>query len=84
MLLPDRRKCSSSEATIIKKEAVTALTGVVERAGLRLLQMAIVKYAVPLVSIGIGVVANYITTRKIGRIAREHLQARLRAQEVLT
>jgi hypothetical protein len=73
-----KKVAGSVAKTIVKKEAMTAMTGVAERLGVRLLQMAVVKYAVPLVSIGIGVIANYVTTKRIGRIAREHLKERLR------
>ena len=60
--------------SIVKKEAMTAMTGAAERMGIRLLQMAVIKYAVPVVSIVVGMVANYVTTRKIGRIARKEFR----------
>jgi hypothetical protein len=42
--------------------------------------MTLVKYAVPLLSIGIGFCVNYFATRAIGRIAAKHMQSRT-AQE---
>ena len=60
--------------TFVQREAISTLRNVTERAGIRLLQLAFVKYAIPLVSIGVGMGANYVTTRSMGRIATRHLQ----------
>jgi len=64
--------------TVVQKEALAALTRVAERVGIRILQLAVIKYALPLFSIGIGVVMNYLATRTIGRVAKTHLKERLR------
>jgi hypothetical protein len=62
--------------SVVQREAMVTLRNVAERVGIRILQLAVVKYALPLVSIGIGMVANFFTTRAIGRIAKSHMQER--------
>jgi len=58
--------------TVVEKEALSALTGVAERIGFRMLMRALVKYAVPVVSIAVGMVMNYIATRSVGKLAKRH------------
>jgi hypothetical protein len=60
--------------TVVQKETLTVLTELAERVGIQMLARAAVKYAVPLVSIGIGAGANYFATRAVGRIAKSHLR----------
>ncbi len=51
-----------------------------ERVGAKLVSRSLVKYAVPMVSVGIGAAWNYTTTRALGRLARRHFQERARSQ----
>ena len=54
-----------------------------ERVGARLASRSLMKYAVPMVSVGIGAAWNYTTTRALGRLARRHFLERARAQSRL-
>jgi hypothetical protein len=60
----------------IKKETLEALKRVAAKLGQKLLQRTIIKYAVPLVSIGIGSTWNYFSTKSVSRIARKHFEQR--------
>ncbi len=60
----------------IKKETLEALKRVAAKLGQKLLQRTIIKYAVPLVSIGIGSSWNYFSTKSVSRIARKHFEQR--------
>jgi uncharacterized protein (DUF697 family) len=51
-----------------------------ERVGAKLVSRSLVKYAVPMVSVGIGAAWNYATTRAMGRLARKHFQERARSE----
>jgi len=51
-----------------------------ERVGAKLVSRSLVKYAVPMVSVGIGAAWNYATTRAMGRLARKHFRERARSQ----
>lgn len=51
-----------------------------KRVGAKLVSRSLVKYAVPMVSVGIGAAWNYATTRAIGRLARRHFLERARSQ----
>lgn len=62
--------------SVAQKEAVSTLEGIAGRLGLRFLGLAMVKYAIPLVSIGIGIGANYLATKAVGNIAKRHLRER--------
>jgi hypothetical protein len=67
--------------TAMQKEALTMLTGLAERIGIRMFVRAIVKYALPVVSLAIGMVMNFIATRAVGVIAMNHFRdARKRAE----
>jgi uncharacterized protein (DUF697 family) len=44
--------------------------------GVKILQRSIVKYTIPIVSTGIGLVWNYFATKAVGRIAMKHFQTR--------
>jgi uncharacterized protein (DUF697 family) len=61
--------------SVVQKEALSALTGVAERIGIQMLARALVKYAVPVASIAIGMVMNYIATRGVGKLAKKHFQS---------
>ena len=43
--------------------------------GIKILQKTIIKYAVPVVSIGLGATWNYISTKSIGKIAQKHFSS---------
>ena len=47
-----------------------------ERVGARLASRSVAKYAVPLVSVGIGAAWNYAATRGLGKLAHKHFRAR--------
>jgi uncharacterized protein (DUF697 family) len=49
-----------------------------ERVGAKLARRSLAKYAVPMVSVGIGAAWNYAATRALGRLARKHFRARAR------
>jgi uncharacterized protein (DUF697 family) len=61
--------------SVVQKEALSALTGVAERIGFQMLARALVKYAVPVASIAIGMVMNYIATRGVGRLAKKYFRS---------
>ena len=65
--------------SVAKKEAMSALTRVSERVGIQILQRAVVKYAVPIASIGIGMAVNFFTMKTMGRIAKKHMEERAAA-----
>jgi uncharacterized protein (DUF697 family) len=50
-----------------------------KKVGVRILQRSIVKYTVPVVSIGIGTSWNYLATKAVGRIAIKHFKERAAA-----
>ena len=54
-----------------------------ERVGARLVSRSLVKYAVPMVSVGIGAAWNYAATRALGRLARRHFRERARSERRL-
>lgn len=54
-----------------------------ERVGAKLAGRSLLKYAVPLVSVGIGAAWNYAATRALGRLARRHFQERARQESAL-
>lgn len=66
--------------TVVQREALSAFTGMAERIGLKMLAGAVVKYAVPLLSIGLGMIVNYTATKAVGAIAQKHYRKR-RARE---
>lgn len=60
----------------ISKEVLEALKRVGAKLGVKILQRTILKYTVPLVSIGIGTGWNYVSTRAVGKIAKKHFLQR--------
>jgi uncharacterized protein (DUF697 family) len=60
----------------IKKEVLATLKRVAAKIGLKLLQRTIIKYALPVVSIGIGATWNYLSTKTVSGIARKHFEQR--------
>lgn len=60
----------------ISKETLEALKRVAAKIGVKILQRTIIKYTVPIVSLGIGAGWNYLSTRSVGKIARKHFLKR--------
>jgi uncharacterized protein (DUF697 family) len=56
----------------ISKDTLAALKRIGAKIGVKILQRTILKYTVPIVSIGIGTGWNYLSTRSVGRIAKKH------------
>jgi uncharacterized protein (DUF697 family) len=56
----------------ISKEVLEALKRIGAKIGIKILQRTILKYTVPVVSIGIGTGWNYFSTRTVGKIAKKH------------
>lgn len=61
---------------IFSKELLATLKRVGAKAGIKILQRTIVQFAVPLVSIGIGLGWNYTATKAVSRLAIRHFQLR--------
>jgi uncharacterized protein (DUF697 family) len=64
--------------TYISKETLKSLKVLGKKVGLKILQKQLIKYTIPIVSIGIGGGWNYMTTRAVARVAEKHLAARKR------
>jgi uncharacterized protein (DUF697 family) len=60
----------------INKEVLKKLREIALKLGYKLLQRTIIKYAVPLASIGIGAVWNYVSTQTVAKIAKKHFKER--------
>ena len=67
----------------LKREMLTPWKMLGERVGARLASRSLAKYAVPMVSVGIGAAWNYAATRGLGKLARKHFQARARRESRL-
>lgn len=57
---------------VISKETLKQLQAIGRKIGIKILQKTIIKYAVPVVSIGLGSSWNYLSTKAIGKIAQKH------------
>jgi uncharacterized protein (DUF697 family) len=64
----------------MKREMLAPWKLIGERVGARLVSRSFAKYAVPMVSVGIGAAWNYAATRGMGKLARKHFQQRARHQ----
>jgi uncharacterized protein (DUF697 family) len=62
---------------VVSKDVLAFLKRLAAKVGVKILQRTIVKYIVPIVSMGIGTGWNYIATRAVGRIAVRHFKQRL-------
>jgi uncharacterized protein (DUF697 family) len=60
----------------ISKELLQTLKRVGAKLGVKILQRTIIKYVVPIASIGIGLGWNYLSTIAVGKIAKKHFIAR--------
>ena len=70
------RVAGNTAKAIIKKETLTALQKTAAKVGIKILQRSIVKYTIPLASIGIGTGWNYTSTRTVAKIAIKHFKIR--------
>jgi len=61
---------------VLKKETLAAFKRIAAKVGIKILQRSILKYTVPIVSIGIGYGWNYTTTKKVGALAIKHFDQR--------
>jgi uncharacterized protein (DUF697 family) len=68
------RTAGAAAKKIISKELLAAMKQIFAKIGVKILQRTIVKYTIPLASIGIGTGWNYVTTRSIGEIAIKHFK----------
>jgi len=62
---------------VFSKELLAFLKAVSAKAGVKILQRTIVKYVVPIASIGIGTGWNYFATKAVGKIAIAHFKKRI-------
>jgi tellurite resistance protein/RNA polymerase subunit RPABC4/transcription elongation factor Spt4 len=67
----------------IGKGTLKAIQEFGKRLGIRILQKSILKYAVPVVSAAVGSSFNYVATKSIGEIAKNHLKNRGKVTEEL-
>ncbi len=67
----------------VSKATLEAVQAFGRRIGVKILQRSIIKYAVPIVSAGIGSSYNYFTTKTVGRVAKTHLKNRGKVSEEL-
>ena len=67
----------------IGKGTLKAIQDLGKRIGIRILQKSILKYTLPVVSAGVGSTYNYVTTKSVGRIAKNHLKNRGNVTEEL-
>ena len=65
----------------VSKEVLEAIKSLGRKIGIKILQRTIIKYAVPVASMGIGGVWNYFATKAVGKIARKHFLARMSEME---
>ena len=60
----------------LKKDILKFLKDFARKLGYKLLQRTIIKYAMPIVSVGIGATWNYASTRTVSKIAKRHFTER--------
>lgn len=71
-------KFAGRAAKIVFSNDVLALfKKIAAKVGVKILQRTIVKYTIPIASIGIGTGWNYLATRAVGRIAIKHFKQRI-------
>jgi uncharacterized protein (DUF697 family) len=58
---------------VVSKDVLRSVQAIGRKIGVKILKKQLVKYAVPLASIGIGASWNYFSTHAIARIATKHL-----------
>lgn len=57
---------------VFKKKTLAVLKSVASKVGIKILQGSIVKYTVPVVSIGIGAAWNYASVKTVAKLATKH------------
>jgi uncharacterized protein (DUF697 family) len=62
---------------VVSKEVLKQVKSIGAKIGMKLLQRQLIKYAVPVASVGIGAGWNYVTTRSIGKLTRKHIEGRI-------
>ena len=62
---------------VFKKETLASLKRIAAKVGVKILQRSIIKYTIPLASIGIGTLWNYYSTKSVAKIATKHFQQRV-------
>jgi len=67
----------------ISKGTLKAIQIFGKRIGIRILQKSILKYTIPVVSAVVGSSYNYVTTKSVGGIAKNHLKNRGKVTEEL-
>jgi tellurite resistance protein len=67
----------------VSKGTLKAIQDFGKRIGIRILQKSILKYTVPVVSAVVGSSYNYVTTKSVGSIAKNHLKNRGKVTEEL-
>lgn len=70
------RLAAKGVRAVVKKEVLATIKTLAAKIGVKILQRTIVKYTVPVVSIGIGTGWNYFSTDAMAKIAKKHLLAR--------
>jgi len=63
---------------VFKKEVLKNLKKLATKASMKILQKTIVKYAVPLASMGFGTAWNFTSTKVIAKIAVKHFEQRVK------
>jgi uncharacterized protein (DUF697 family) len=61
---------------VIKKDVLAALKRIAAKVGVKILQRSIVKYTIPLASIGIGTGWNYTSVKTVAKVAKKHFKDR--------
>jgi len=61
---------------VFKKEVLATLKRIAAKVGIKVLQRSIIKYTVPIASIGIGSTWNYVSTKTVAKIATKHFKQR--------
>jgi RNA polymerase subunit RPABC4/transcription elongation factor Spt4 len=67
----------------VSKGTLKAIQDFGKRIGIRILQKSVLKYTVPVVSAVVGSSYNYVTTKSVGGIAKNHLKNRGKVTEEL-
>jgi uncharacterized protein (DUF697 family) len=70
------RAAGLAAKTIFAKDVLALLKKISAKVGVKILQRTIVKYTVPIASIGIGTAWNYVSTKAVGRTAIKHFKLR--------
>ena len=61
---------------VFTKGTLKATQNIAAKIGVKVLQKTILKYAIPITSIGIGGLYNFTTTKSLGSIAKSHFKER--------